>query len=56
MKQSFAIPSTANYNTMFGKLIDEEGLTAASCISQCTGCKCACSCSCRAVDELGFEW
>ena len=56
MKKAFTVPTSNNYNAIFGNLIGEEGVMAASCISQCTGCVCSCRCSCKAVDELGFEW
>lgn len=56
MTKAFAVPTLTNYNTMFGKLVGDGGIMAASCIGQCTGCVCSCKCACRAVEELGFGW
>lgn len=56
MKKAFTVPNSTNYNTLFGKLVSDGGIMAASCIAQCTGCVCSCKCACRAIDELGFEW
>lgn len=56
MNISFIVPSTTNYATIFGNIVDENGMMAATCIGQCTGCTCSCRCSCKAVDDIGFEW
>lgn len=56
MNISFIVPSATCYTTIFGNIIDENGMIAVTCIGQCTGCTCACRCSCKAVDDIGFEW
>lgn len=52
----FVVPTETNYSTMYGELERKNGIMAASCIGQCTGCTCACRCSCKAIDDIGFEW
>ena len=48
------IPKQCHYKMLPAK-IGEAQYTAASCISQCTGCTCSCRCSCKHVPN-GISW
>ena len=43
------------YLSMLDK-IEDRFMNAASCMSQCTGCKCSCKCSCKNREDETFEW
>ncbi len=47
--------NSTSYESMLEN-ISEDGLEAASCISQCTGCMCNCQCSCSGGMIDDFEW
>lgn len=47
---------TNAYSMMLGNIADEFMNAAASCMSQCTGCKCSCKCSCSKREDETFEW
>lgn len=44
-----------DYKKMLGE-ITEVVAYAASCMSQCTGCKCSCKCSCSCREITEFDW
>lgn len=41
---------------MLGNISEKAIKSAASCISQCTGCMCSCRCSCSGGIIADFEW
>jgi len=58
MKKAFTVPTSTNYNAMFGNLVGEKGVMAmvGSCIA-CVSCNsCTCACSCKAVNEFPDIW
>lgn len=44
-----------SYELMFGN-INEGVMSAAQCMSQCTGCMCNCRCSCSGGFVMDMEW
>lgn len=56
MTVGFVAPTQLDYNTIFGKILDEKGAMSPSCIAQCTGCTCSCRCSCKAIDGFEIDW
>lgn len=44
------------YDAMIGNITEKTIETAASCISQCTGCMCSCRCSCSGGIMGELEW
>ena len=58
MASLLAIPTTAHYAALYGKLKEtERQLAAAVCIGQCQGCMCSCRCSCSggSLSDLGWD-
>lgn len=48
--------SVDSYSIMLGNISEKTIESAASCISQCTGCMCTCRCSCSGGIIADFEW
>lgn len=45
-----------SYEKMLGNINEKAIISAASCISQCTGCKCTCKCSCSGGVIADVDW
>lgn len=45
-----------SYERMLGNINEKAITSAASCMSQCTGCKCSCKCSCSVIMTEGLDW
>lgn len=45
-----------SYERMLGNINEKAIVSAASCMSQCTGCKCSCKCSCSVIMTEGLDW
>lgn len=45
-----------SYEKMLGNINEKTIVSAASCISQCTGCKCNCKCSCSGGVIADVDW
>ncbi|WP_399438273.1 FibroRumin family radical SAM-modified Cys-rich RiPP [Veillonella sp.] len=48
--------NSENYTMLLGNINESMIDSAASCISQCTGCMCSCRCSCSGGVISEFEW
>ena len=45
-----------SYEKMLGNINEKVIASAASCMSQCTGCKCSCKCSCSGGIIADVDW
>lgn len=45
-----------SYGKMLGNITEKTMRSAASCISQCTGCMCNCRCSCSGGIIADVDW
>ena len=45
-----------SYEKMLGNINEKAIASAASCMSQCTGCKCSCKCSCSVNMNEELDW
>lgn len=45
-----------SYEKMLGNINEKAIASAATCMSQCTGCKCSCKCSCSVIMTEGLDW
>lgn len=48
--------NASSYSIMLGNISKNTIQSAASCISQCTGCMCNCRCSCSGGIIANVEW
>ena len=44
------------FEKMYGNITEEVMVTAAKCVSQCTGCMCNCRCSCSGGVISDVDW
>ena len=46
----------ADFEKMYGNITAETIVSAANCVSQCTGCMCNCRCSCSGGVIADVDW
>jgi len=46
----------ADFEKMYGNITAETIVSAANCVSQCTGCMCNCRCSCSGGVIVDVDW